>query len=153
MDSPAKPLLQRWRMARPWKRREPLPDQWRATPAEEREDALEYWLALAASDAWTFEQLVTLFGECRRAGDVPPVLREWAFDKAEKGLSAPKRSGPKHDSAEDYRIIAEVCVRMILFDEKPTPTCRAVAAEHNVDHWIIRDAYNRARKWPDDPTL
>ena len=43
-------------------------------------------------------------------------------------------------------------VRMILFDEKSTPACRAVAYEHGVDVWKIRDAYNRANKWPDDPT-
>ena len=152
MDSAAKPLLQRWRLARPWKRRDPLPGQWRATPAERRDESLEYWIALAATDAWTFEQLGALLGECRSSGDVPPALAAWAFDVVERGLSAPKRSGPKHDSVEDYRILSEVCVRMILFAEKVTPACRAVADEHGVDVWLIRDAYNRANKWPDDPT-
>ena len=114
-----------WRLAVPWKCREPLPGQWRATPADDRAAALEFWLALAAGDAWTFEQLGTLLGECRRAVDVPPALREWAFDKAEKGLSAPKRTGPKHDPAEDFRILTDVIVRMVIFDEKFTPACRA----------------------------
>ena len=134
-------------------RREPLPGQWRATPAEDREDTLEYWLALAATDAWTFEQLGALLGECRSSGDVPPALREWAFDKAEKDLAAPTKTGPKHDTAEDFRIMNEVIVHMIVFDKKFTPSYKAVAAERGVDAHKIRDACYRAKKWPDKNTL
>jgi len=143
-------MVERFLLARSWKRRESLVDIWALIDPDQQGDALVFWIRSAETDEWTREQLRSLFAHCADAGAIPLALQGWVNEDYLRRLP-PLRSGPRTDHASDYRIMAAVEIRKLLHGETNHAARHAVAKDLNRKNRQfdkVRGAHERGSRWP-----
>ena len=136
---------------RAWVLRERLPDHWARIDPDQRDRALAFWIRASETDEWTFEQLRDLVGAAMDVGETTPALDQWAREVTARRRRKPTRTGPKSNPQSDYRLMAAVEIRRLVFGETDHAARRAVAEELNAknpQYNKVRKAHERANRWP-----
>ena len=131
-----------------WGEMAPLPEVWAHDyrPGSRnfggRDRVLAYWLRMAESDPWTFDQVGDLLGAMLDSGeDVPPCLDTWAREVASRRRSRPRPKGRRRtDRADDSHVALQVRALAMMTGSR-REACRIVGG------WLAMSPENVESAW------
>ncbi len=137
-----------WHIARAWKLREPLAQQWKSIEPDLQESWLAAWIQLSEHDPWTYDQLRELLDSIMDSGDVPPGLNKWALEDAAGRRRTPARRGPKSDPHGDFGTFVDVVLRAEFTGISKRAACREIGKETNRSPEAVASSAKRGGEFP-----
>ena len=123
--------------------KDPLPEVWQGLTHRGRVQALQFWLAWAARDPWTFVQLGHLAAAIIAAGEtLPKPLMTFTVSILNGETKAPKRAGPKGNPQRDVWI-AGLLESLTDLGCSRREACRTVGTTLNLAPETIESAWRR----------